>query len=110
MKIPVIGTVVDLWGDMTSVFGEDGSKDLTEFLGRAGVTLIKAGATAALGSLLAAGVFAATTVAAGIFGVATAPVWLVAGFVVGGYILAATLIEVIDGTVEGKERVAQWAR
>lgn len=110
MKIQVIGTVVDLWGDMTSVFGEDGSKDLTEFLGRAGVTLIKAGATAALGSLLAAGVFAATTVAAGIFGVATAPVWLVAGFVVGGYILAATLIEVIDGTVEGKERVAQWAR
>lgn len=110
MKIQVVGTVVDLCGDMKSVFGEDGSKDLSEFLGRAGVTLIKAGATAALGSLLAAGVFAATAAAVGFFGAATAPVWLVAGFVVGGYILAATLIDVIDGAAEGKERVAQWAR
>lgn len=110
MKIQIIGTVVDLYGDMVTVFGENGSKDLSEFLGRAGVTLIKAGATAAIGSLLAAGIFAATTAATGFLGIVTAPVWLVVGLVVGGYILSATLVEIIDTATEGKERAAQWAR
>ena len=107
MKIQIIGTVYDLYGDMTTVFGQDGSKDLSEFLGRASVSVVKAGATAALGSLLAAGVFAA---AGAVATVASVPVVLVAGLVVFGYIGVAILIDLIDAAVDGKERVAQWAR
>lgn len=103
IKIQAIDTVVDLYGDMTTVFGENGSKDLSEFLGRAGVTLIKAGVTAALGSLLSAGIFTVTATAA-------TPVLLVAGLVVLGYIVVATLVDIIDSSIEGKERAAAWAR
>lgn len=110
MKIQIIGTVYDLYGDMTTVFGKDGSKDLSEFLGRASVSLVKAGATAVLGSLFAAGIFAGSAALAAFVGVAALPVLGVAAVVVGGYIVAATLIDLIDAAVDGKERVAQWAR
>ena len=107
MKIQIIGTVYDLYGDMKTVFGENGSSDMSEFLGRAGVSLVKAGATAVLGSLLAAGIFAiAGTVAT----VVSVPVLAVAAVVVGGYIVAATAVDLIDAALDGKERVAQWAR
>ncbi len=110
MKIQIIGTVVDLYGDMTTVFGENGSKDLSEFLGRAGVTLIKAGTTAVLGSLFAAGVFMGSAAVAGAIGVAAVPVAIVVTLVVIGYILSATLVELIDTAVDGKERVASWVK
>ena len=54
MKIGAIGTVIDLMLDVKAVFGENGSKDFSEFVGRAGVSIAKAGATAALGGLFAA--------------------------------------------------------
>lgn len=103
MKIQIIGTVVDLHGDFSTVFGTHGSKDLSEFLGRAGVSLLKAGATAAIGGALAA-VFGGLLLTAG------APVLLVAGVVVLGYIAAATLLDITDSSFEIKERVAAIAR
>lgn len=105
MKIQIIGTVIDVIGDATTVFGtERGSKDLSEFLGRAGVSIAKAGATAAIGSILAAGVLAGVA----LFG--SAPVWLAVGLVVGGYILAATLVDMVDETFDIKNTVGNWAR
>ena len=65
-------------------FDEKGSKDLCEFLGRAGVSIAKAGATAALGSVFAA---AGLMILGGIFatvGMAALPVALVVAVVVGG--------------------------
>jgi hypothetical protein len=108
LKIQIIGTVIDLIGDINSVYvDEKGSRDLSEFLGRAGVSLAKAGATAALGGILAA---AFTAAAAAAFGVAGAPVFLVVGLVIGGYILAATVVDKIDSSFEIKEKVAGMAR
>ncbi len=105
VKIQIIGTVIDLIGDATTVFGsEKGSKDLSEFLGRAGVSIAKAGATAAIGSLFAAGVLAVIGL------VATAPAWVAVGLIVGGYILAATVVDEVDGFFNIKEKVANWAR
>lgn len=86
---------------------EKGSRDLSEFLGRADVSLAKAGATAALGGILAA---ALTAAAAAIFGVAGAPVFLVVGLVIGGYILAQTVVDKIDSSLEIKEKFAGIAR
>lgn len=103
MKIQLIGTVIDVYGDVSAVFGEDGSKDMSEFLGRAGVTFVKAGATAVLGSLMAAGFTA-------LFATAAAPVFLVVVFVVAGYILAATMVDSADTTFQVKERAAAVAR
>lgn len=110
MKIQIVGTVFDLFGDMMKVFGENGSNDLSEFLGRAGVTLIKAGVTAVLGSLFAAGIFMGSAAVAGAIGVAAIPVAIVVSLVVIGYILSATLVELIDTAIEGKERVANWTK
>lgn len=103
MKIQVIGTVIDIAVDANSVFDEKGSKDWSEFLGRAGVSLVKAGATAALGSLLAAG-FTAGALAIG------APVILIIGVVVAGYVFSATLVDGVDEQFSVKEKVASWAR
>ncbi|MBP7484416.1 MAG: hypothetical protein KA781_03835 [Aquabacterium sp.] len=103
LKIQVIGTIVDLYGDYSTVFGSDGSKDLSEFLGRAGVSLFKAGTTAAIGGALAA-------VFGGILLTAGAPVLLVAGVVVLGYIAAATVLDLVDSSFEIKERVAVATR
>lgn len=107
MKIQVIGTVIDLVGDMNSVyFDEKGSKDLTEFLGRAGVSLLKAGATAVLGSIAAAIAAFALPV---LFGGALT-VGAIALVVVAGYIGAATLVDYIDAEFNIKENVANWAK
>lgn len=103
MKIQIIGTVVDLYGDFSNVFGSNGSRDMSEFLGRAGVSMLKAGATAAIGGALAA-VFGGLLLTAG------APMLLVAGVVVLGYIAAATMLDIVDSSFEIKERVAAAAR
>jgi len=105
MKIQIIGTVIDIIGDATTVFGnEKGSKDLSEFLGRAGVSIAKAGATAAIGSLFAAGILAVMGLAA------SAPVWLAVVLVVGGYIVAANIIDDVDEKFSIKDTVGNWAR
>jgi hypothetical protein len=104
MKVGAVGTVIDLYGDMVTVFGKNGSKDTTEFLGRAGVSIVKAGATAALGGVIAGVISAALVSVAGI------PVVITVGLVIGGYILAATIIDLIDSSVDGKETIAKLAR
>jgi len=104
MKIQMIDTVIDLYGDVKATFGESGSQDISEFLGRAGVSLAKAGATAALGSLLAAGVGAFVILVGGL------PVAAVVLLVVVGYVLAATVVDLTDEAFQIKERVAAAAR
>lgn len=111
MKIQIIGTVIDLFVDANSVFfDENGSDDLSEFLGRAGVTLVKAGMTAAIGSLAAVGGIAAVTGVAAAAGLAAAPVVAVVLVVVAGYIIAAMLVDKIDSSFKIKENVAELAR
>ena len=104
MKIQMIDTVIDLYGDVKTVFGESGSQDISEFLGRAGVSLAKAGATAALGSLFAA------AVGVGVLLVGGLPVVAVVAVVVFGYIFAATVVDLTDEAFQIKERVAAAAR
>ncbi|MDC7704603.1 hypothetical protein [Vogesella indigofera] len=88
-----VGFVLDVYGDYRKVFhDQNGSKDVTEFLGRAGLSLVSAGASAALGGALAGvGMMltSAVYVAAGI----TMPVAvvLVVGFV--AFLLASTIID-----------------
>lgn len=111
MKIQVVGTVIDLIVDANSVFlDEKGSGDLSEFLGRAGVSIAKAGATAALGSIFAAGGTILVTSAAVLFSATAAPVFVVVGVVIGGYILAATIVDYVDNKFEIKQTVAEMAR
>lgn len=108
VKIQVIGTIIDLFGDASVVyFSEKGSRDLSEFLGRAGVSVAKAGATAMLGSVFAA---AGTAIATAFFSTAGIPVVFLVGIVIGGYVLAATLMDNVDNSFEIKERIAKWAR
>lgn len=110
LKIQVIGTVIDLFVDVNSVyFDEKGSGDLSEFLGRAGVSIMKAGATAALGSVIAAVVTAGAPALFAAAGIAV-PVLVVAVLVVAGYILAATIVDNIDNEFGIKQSVANAAR
>lgn len=109
LKIQAIGTVIDLYGDVKAVYGDEGSNDFSEFLGRAGVTFVKAGITAAVGSLAAVWISAGTIALAAGAGLA-APALVVAGIVVGGYILTATLVDLIDDSFQIKERAAQAAK
>lgn len=107
VKIQMVGTVIDIMLDVNDVYlKEEGSKDLSEFLGRAGVSIVKAGATAAIGSLFAALAIAgvATVLTAGV------PVLVGAAIVVAGFYLAATLVDEIDNMFEVKKTVAEWAR
>lgn len=107
MKIQIIGTVIDIIGDVNDVyFKEEGSRDLSEFLGRAGVSIAKAGATAVIGSAIAA--LAVAGVA--LFFTAGMPVVLGVMIVVGGYILAATIVDKIDSHFGIKESVAERVR
>lgn len=107
MKIQIIGTVIDIIGDVNDVyFKEEGSKDLSEFLGRAGVSLMKAGATAVMGSVIAALLVAG----AAIFFTAGVPVVLGMAIVAGGYILAATIVDKVDSHFGIKEAVAERTR
>ncbi|MFC3249110.1 hypothetical protein [Chromobacterium piscinae] len=111
MKIQGVGTVIDLYGDFATTFGDGKSNDMSEFFGRAGVSIFKAGSTAALGGLITAGIMLTAATAASAVGVTiTAPVWLGAMVVVGGYILAATVIDYADSAFNIKETVAGWAR
>ncbi|MFC5458396.1 hypothetical protein [Massilia niabensis] len=107
MKIQAIGTVIDLIVDVNAVyFYEKGSRDLSEFLGRAGVSIIKAGATAAIGSAIAAvGVAGLSALVAGAL-----PIAILALIVVVGFIGAAMLVDTIDESFNVKESVAKWAR
>lgn len=108
MKMQVIGTIIDLFVDAHDVYGDEkGSKDLSEFLGRAGVSIAKAGLTAALGSLFAAGTLAVVTALAG---GAALPVALAVLLVVGGFIVAGHLVDKIDNTFNVKRSVAELAR
>lgn len=106
-KIQGIGTVIDIIGDAVKVFYEkDGSNDLSEFLARAGVSIFKAAATAAIGSMLAAGI----VVGLGAIFTAGAPLVLVMFVVVAGYIWVANFIDDIDTNFNVKESVARWAK
>ena len=73
-------------------------------------SIAKAGATAALGSLIAVVATAASVAVAALLGAATAPVWIVAGLVIGGYILAATIVDLVDESFQIKERAAVATR
>lgn len=107
LKIQGIGTVIDLIVDANTVFfDEKGSRDLSEFLGRAGVSLAKAGATAALGSALAAFGTAILTAAVGV----ALPAAIVVGVVVLGFIAAAVLVDKVDEFFDVKNKVADLAR
>lgn len=108
LKIQAIGTVIDVIGDYDDVYvDEKGSNDLSEFLGRVGISVIKAGATAALGSVFAA--FISVGLASGVL-VASAPVALVALAVIGGYFLAAYIVDAIDERYELKKQAATVLR
>lgn len=107
MKIQVIGTVIDLIVDANTVyFDEKGSKDLSEFLGRAGVSIVKAGVSAAIGSVFAA----AATAGLSMLVAGAVPLAIIALIVVVGFIGAATLVDAIDDGLNIKEGVAKWAR
>ena len=73
------------------------------------MTFVKAGITAAVGSLAAVWISAGTIALAAGAGLA-APALVVAGIVVGGYILTATLVDLIDDSFQIKERAAQAAK
>lgn len=106
-KVQAIGTIIDLCEDAYNVYyGKDGSEELSEFLGRAGVTLVKAGATAAIGAAFATLI---TMLLTAVFA-AGAPVWLVAGLVIVGFIVAAKIVDHIDDDFNIKSNVAAWAR
>lgn len=108
MKIQVIGTVIDLIVDAHTVFADErGSRDVSEFLGRVGVSFVKAGTTAVLGGVAAAVGTAALTA---LLGVGALPVGLVVVIVVAGFIGAAMLVDMIDDGLGVKKTVAGWAR
>ncbi len=111
MKIQVIGTVIDLFVNAHTVyFDEKGSKDFSEFLGRAGVSIAKAGMTAAMGSVFAAVGVTAVTALTALVGLGAAPVIAVMAVVIGGYILAATIVDGIDNGFGIKQTVAELSR
>lgn len=107
MGLQAIGTVIDLYGDFKDTFGDGKSKDVSEFFARAGVSILKAGATAALGGILTLVVGAAIT----FFTAASAvPVLLGVAVVVTGYIIAANMVDFVDSSLSIKERAASAAR
>lgn len=107
MKVQVIGTVIDIIVDVNDVYlKEEGSGDLSEFLGRAGVSIMKGGATAALASIFSAGMAAAVT----LFIPGALPVFLGVLIVVGALIAAAYVVDYIDAKLGVKDSVAGYAR
>lgn len=108
LKMQGIGTVIDIVGDINTVyFSESGSKDLSEFLGRSGISLLKAGATAAIGGVLAA---ALTAVAIFAMGSAALPVAFAALAVIAGYYFAASIVDSVDEKYNLKNTVADWVK
>ncbi|SFC00404.1 hypothetical protein [Massilia yuzhufengensis] len=111
VKIQIIGTVIDLFVDVHTVyFDEKGSKDLSELLGRAGVSIAKAGLTAVMGSVFAASGIAMVTAGATIAGLTAAPVIAVVAVVVGGYILAGIIVDKLDDGFKIKHSIAEASR
>lgn len=107
MKVQVIGTVIDIIVDVDDVYlREDGSRDLSEFLGRAGVSIMKGGTTAALASIFSAGMAAVVTLLAP----GALPVVLGVLIVVGALIAAAFVVDYIDSKLGIKEAVAEYVR
>lgn len=107
VKVQAIGTVIDIIVDVHDVYlKEEGSRDLSEFLGRAGVSLVKAGATAALASVLSTMAFAsvAAVMPVGLFVVVGVMIAVV------GLLAAAYVIDKIDEGLGAKDAVAEWAR
>jgi len=108
LKMQGIGTVIDIIEDVRDVyFSENGSKDLSELLGRSGVSLLKAGATAAVGGIFAAALIGFVSC---ILGITVLPVAVTALLVVGGYLAAATIIDNIDTGFSIKDTTAEWAK
>lgn len=111
VKVQIVGTVIDLFVDAHTVyFDEKGSRDLSEFLGRSGVTIVKAGLTAAIGSVFASVGIAMVTAGAVALGAAGAPVFAVVAVAVLGYIVAAKIVDDIDDGLNIKKNVAHMAR
>lgn len=108
MKIQAIGTIIDLVGDVNDVyFTEKGSKDLSEFIGRAGITLVEAGATAVIGSAFSAVI---TAVILGAVGSAGLPVVLAVAIAIVGFTIGATIVSGIDDEFKIKENFAGWVK
>ena len=108
LKIQVVGTIIDIIGDANAVyFDEKGSKDLSEFIGRAGVTVVEAGASAVIGSVLVA-IF--TAIFAAVSGAVAVPVIAGMMIAVAGYVVAATIVGVIDKEFDIKANIAGWAK
>jgi hypothetical protein len=108
MKIQAIGTIIDIIGDANDVyFDEKGSKDLSEFIGRAGVTLVEAGATAVIGSALSA---VMTALILGAVGSAGLPVVIAVAIAILGFNIGAMIVSGIDDEFNIKENVAGWVK
>lgn len=108
MKVQVIGTVIDIIGDANTVyFNEKGSKDFSEFLGRAGVTLVEAGVAALLGSII---ISAITALIVSVLGSAAVPVLAVMAVAIIGYVIAASIVGVVDSELGIKTTIANWAK
>jgi hypothetical protein len=102
LKVQVVGTIIDWIVDANTVFiDEKGSKDISEFLGRAGVSLVKAGVTAALGGLFVSGFMAGLAAAS-----LALPVVAVVVVAIGLYFVAAYFVDQVDDQFQIKERVA----
>lgn len=116
-KLQVIGTVIDIYFDYDKVYDtKDGSKDFSEFLGRAGVSVAKAALTAVIGSVFAAVAVSAVAsgfaaaAAAGVLASAAVPVLIAVVVVVGAYIIAANIVDWLDNKTGAKEAAANYAR
>lgn len=107
VKVQVIGTVIDIIVDVNDVYlKEEGSRDLSEFLGRAGVSIMKGGATAALASIFSTLMVSWATA----FIPGALPVFLGVLIVVGAFIAAAYVIDKIDERLDVKNTAAEYAR
>lgn len=74
------------------------------------MTIVKAGMTAALGSVFAALGMAAISAGAAAMGLAAAPVLAVVAVAVLGYIFAASIVDGLDDGFKIKESVAELTR
>ncbi|WP_293936367.1 hypothetical protein [Iodobacter sp.] len=115
LKIAAIGTVIDLYGDATTVFGDEKSNDISEFLGRAGVSLIKAATTTLLASVaiigfntVLASFFSVSlgVVGGAVVGTTAIPVFLAIAIVIGGYVVSAYIVDWVDDRLKAKEYIA----
>lgn len=105
-----VGFVLDVYGDYRTVFGESkGSKDVAEFLGRAGLSLVSAGASAALGGALAALSTAGLSMMFGLVGMAT-PVVLLFGVGLLAFYGASFIVDSSLGSEKAKSSSGDFGR